>query len=87
MKHHSYLHKIQKHIIKKLYVHNAFTHGHILYERLQSGVPRHLQGLIKPGLKELLKENLVLLYGKTKYGLAYQLNITKLKEIEDIIFS
>jgi len=32
-----------------------------------------------------MKEELVLFYGKTKHGDAYQLNIKKLKEIEDII--
>jgi hypothetical protein len=38
-------------------------------------------------LGDLIKEGFVVHYGKTKHGLAYQLNIKKLKEIEGLIFS
>ncbi|MEA3513875.1 MAG: hypothetical protein U9R34_00175 [Nanoarchaeota archaeon] len=78
--------KIKKNIIKKLYSQQAFRNGHLLYARLQSGIPSHLGGFVKDILEELIKERLVLFYGKTKYGNAYQLNIKKLKEIEDLIF-
>jgi len=37
-------------------------------------------------LDDLIKENLVIHYGRTKHGDAYQLNVQKLKEIEEIIF-
>ena len=77
--------KIKKNILKKLYFHGAFRKGHLLYERLQKGVPPHLKGFIKEILEDLIKEGLVLFYGKTKYGNAYQLNIRKLKEIEERI--
>lgn len=77
--------KIKKNIIKKLYANQAFVHGHLLFERLMSGIPPHLKGFVKDVLDELIKEEIVILYGKTKYGDAYQLNIKKLKEIEDFI--
>ncbi|MBI2660269.1 hypothetical protein HYX07_03855 [Candidatus Woesearchaeota archaeon] len=77
--------KIRKNVIKKLYSNQAFSKGHLLYERLASGIPPHLTGFVKDVLKDLLKEELVLYYGRTKYGDAYQLNIKKLKEIEEII--
>jgi len=78
--------RIKKNIIKKLYTHQAFSKGHMLYERLHSGIPAHLAGFVGHVLDELLKEEIVLHYGKTKHGDAYQLNIKKLEEIEKIIF-
>lgn len=77
--------KIKRNILKKLYSNQAFSKGHLLYERLTSGIPPHLKGFVEDVLKDLLKEELVLFYGKTKYGDAYQLNIKKLKEIEDVM--
>lgn len=76
--------KIRKNIIKKLYSNCAFSKGHLLYERLASGIPSHLTGFVKEALNDLIKEGLVLYYGRTKHGDAYQLNIARLKEIEDI---
>jgi len=64
----------------------AFAKGHLLLERLKHGIPMHLAGFVKDVLKDLIKEGIILYYGKTKYGDAFQLNIKKLKEIEDIIF-
>lgn len=78
--------KIKKNILKKLYSNQAFSKGHLLYERLTSGIPPHLIGFVKEILDDLIKQELVLFYGKTKYGEAYQLNINKLKEIEEFIF-
>ena len=77
--------KVKKNILKKLYANQAFSKGHLLFERLTSGIPSHLKGFVKEVLDDLIKEELVLLYGKTNYGDAYQLNIKKLKEIEEII--
>jgi len=79
--------KIRKNIIKKLYSVKAFSKGHLLLERLKHGIPAHLVGFVKDVLKDLIKEKLVIYYGKTKYGDAFQLNINKLKEIEEIISS
>lgn len=78
--------KIKKNILKRLYSKQAFSKGHLLFERLNSGVPSHLQGFVKDVLEDLIREGLVLFYGKTKHGNAFQLNIKKLKEIEEIIF-
>ena len=78
--------KIKKNIIKRLYANKSFSKGHLLYERLTSGMPPHLTGFVSQVLDELIKEELVIHYGRTKYGDAYQLNIKKLKEIEKIIF-
>ncbi|MBU1198917.1 MAG: hypothetical protein KKF46_05800 [Nanoarchaeota archaeon] len=77
--------KIKKNILKKLYSNQAFSKGHLLYERLASGIPSHLKGFVEDILKDLIKERLVIFYGKTNHGDAYQLNIKKLKEIEDLI--
>jgi len=77
--------KIKRHIVKKLYSHQAFQQGHLLYERLLSGIPSHLRGCVRIVLKDLLREEVVLFYGRTNYGDAYQLNIKKLKDIETIL--
>jgi len=77
--------KIRNQVIKKLYYQKAFSKGHLLYERLTSGIPSHLKGFVDEVLNDLIKEELVIFYGKTKYGNAYQLNIKKLKEIIEII--
>ncbi len=79
--------KIRKTILKKLYSVRAFHKGHLLLETLQSGLPSHLVGFVKNVLHNLIKKGFVGYYGKTKHGLAYQLNIKKLREIEEIIFS
>ena len=77
--------RIKKNILKRLYSNHAFSKGHLLYKRLTSGIRPHLRGFVNDVLKDLVKEELVILYGKTKYGEAYQLNIKKLREIEEII--
>ena len=78
--------RIRKNIIKRLYANKAFSKGHLLYERLTSGLPPHLAGFVNQVLDDLIKEGLVIHYGRTKYGDAYQLNVQRLKEIEEIIF-
>ena len=78
--------KLRSNIVKKLYAHKAFAKGHLLFERLQHGVPKHLAGFVRDVLDELVKQGIVLHYGKTKHGHAYQLNIERLQEIEQIIF-
>ena len=78
--------RIKRNIIKRLYSNKAFSKGHLLHERLTSGIPPHLAGFVNAILNDLVKEGLVLHYGKTKHGDAYQLNVKRLKEIEEIIF-
>lgn len=77
--------KIKVTIIRRLYTKRAFRKGHLLYERLQSGIPPHLIGFVKEIIRELINERIVIYYGRTKHGDAYQLNIEKLKEIEEIL--
>ena len=77
---------IRKNILKRLYSTQTFSKGHLLYERLTSGIPPHLKGFVKEVLDDLMNAELVLFYGKTKHGNAYQLNMKKLKEIEEEIF-
>ncbi len=77
--------RISRNIIKKLYSHCAFEKGHMLYERLSSGIPSHLSGYTSFVLKYLIKQEYVKIYGNTKHGTAYQLNIKRLKDIEKII--
>jgi len=77
--------RIRNNILKKLYAYGAFSKGHLLFERLLHGIPPHLSGFVKDVLKNLMKDELVLFYGKTKHGNAYQLNIKKLEEIENIV--
>jgi len=78
--------KIKRNIIKKLYSKKAFEKGHLLFDRLKSGIPSYLMGYVKIVLNDLIKEEIVLFYGKTKHGDAYQLNIKKLFIIEDVVF-
>ena len=77
--------RIKKNIVKRLYSSKAFSHGHLLFERLTSGIPPHLSGFVDMILRDLIREEIVLHYGRTKYGDAYQLNVKKLKEIEEIL--
>lgn len=76
---------IRRHVLKKLYAYGAFRHGHLLGERLWRGIPAHSRGLAKIVLQELVNERLVLPYPTGK-GMAYQLNIEKLREIEKEVF-
>ena len=77
--------KIKNQVTKRLYYNKSFRKGHLLYERLTSGIPPHLKGFVHEVLDDLIKEEIVIFYGKTKYGDAYQLNVKKLKEIIEII--
>ena len=77
--------RIRNNILKKLYAYGAFSKGHLLFERLLHGIPPHLSGFVKDVLKNLMKDELVLFYGKTKHGTAYRLNIKRLNQIEEII--
>lgn len=50
--------KIKKNIIKKLYSCQAFIKGHLLFERLTSGIPPHLKGFVEKVLNDLIKKKL-----------------------------
>jgi len=72
-------------IFYKLLNNKCFTKGHMLEERVISGVAKHDRGRAKDILKDAVKKSLILVYGKTEHGIAYQLNIEKLGEITEFI--
>ncbi|MEK6963858.1 MAG: hypothetical protein AABX70_05495 [Nanoarchaeota archaeon] len=72
-------------IIRKLYTKKKFSKGHLLYERLEKTLPSHLRGLAKKVLKDLVKEGLVVWYGRTEHGDAFQLNKGRLRDVEEIL--
>ena len=74
-------------ILYKLLNNKCFSKGHMLEERVVSGVPKHERGRAKDILKQAVKQSLVLIYGNTSHGLAYQLNIQRLNEIIEFIKS
>ena len=59
----------------------------MLVERFKHGLPGHFKGDVNKVLKDLIKQELVVPYGKTKYGFAVYLNIKKIREIEEIMKS
>ncbi len=73
-------------VLKKLYKDSCWGKGHMLVERLKRVVPTHLRGDVAPVIEELAKDGIIVVYGKTKYGLAVNLNIAKKREIEEILF-
>ena len=79
--------KIRITVLRKLYAKGAWGKSHILFERFQSGMPSHLYGFVAGVLSDLIKEGLVVFYGKTLHGDAYHLNISRKTEIEKELFS
>ena len=76
---------IAKSVLRKLYSAGCWGKGHLLVDRLKSGIPSHLRGNVKEALTSLIKEGLVIVYGRTKHGVAVHLNIAKKEEIEQIV--
>ncbi len=72
-------------ILYKLLNNKCFRKGHMLEERVVSSVPKHERGRAKDILKQAVRQGLVLIYGSTNQGLAYQLNIQRLAEITEFI--
>ncbi len=73
---------IAKAIIRKLYSANCWGKGHMLVDRFKSGLPGHFKGDVNSVVEELVRKEIILVYGRTKHGLAVHLNIQKKKEIE-----
>lgn len=71
-------------ILKKLKRRGKWGHAHTSFDRLSSGIPKHLRGLAKEVAEELIKEGL-LLVKPTSYGLEVSLNPRKKAEIDEII--
>lgn len=74
--------RIKSEILDKLRKKKAFSKGHMLEENLLKCLPKQERGLGKIAVRELVKAGLVRIYGKTLRGLAYQLNIHRLDEID-----
>ena len=72
-------------IVQRLYTKGAFEKGHMLEQNILKGTPRVYWGVGREALRELLKEGIVKRYGKTRHGIAYQLNNDHLAEIEDYL--
>lgn len=73
---------ITKAIIRKLYSANCWGKGHMLVDRFKSGLPGHFKGDVNLVVEELVRKEIIIVYGRTKHGLAVYLNIQKKKEIE-----
>ncbi len=77
-------HAISKAIIRKLYSANCWGNGHMLINRFKSGLPGHFRGDVNCVVEDLVKKEIILVYGRTKHGLAVYLNIKKKDEIDKI---
>ncbi|MBW3002196.1 hypothetical protein KY338_03495 [Candidatus Woesearchaeota archaeon] len=76
---------VKKAVIRKLYSAGCWGKGHMLVDRFKSGLPPHFRGIVSKAVKELVKERLVCVYGRTKHGLAVYLNVTKKERIDALI--
>lgn len=57
----------------------------MLEEHLISAVPKSERGKAKDILRDAVKLEFIVIYGPTNQGAAYQLNMEKLGEIENIM--
>ena len=73
---------IAKRIVCTLYNATCWGTGHMLVERLNSGIPPHLKGFVPGIIQDLTKNNILKVYGKTKYGVAVYLNVKRKQEIQ-----
>ena len=69
---------VKKSIVKKLYSAGCWGKGHMLIERFKSGLPPHIRGEVTQVVKKLIKEKFIRVYGRTKHGLAFYLNVAKI---------
>jgi len=70
-------------IFKKLKRRGKWEHAHTSFDKLTSGIPKHLRGPAKDIAEELIKEGL-LLVKPTSYGLEVSLNPRRKAEIDKI---
>jgi len=72
-------------ILYKLYKDGKWGNkGHTPIENVGKGFPKHLRGEIKKLVDDLIKKEF-LIKAKHNYGEGVSLNISKLKEIEELI--
>lgn len=75
--------QIARHIVRRLYTNCAWGKKHLLIHRLKSWLPKHLRNEAEYVIKDLVKKEILVVYGRTKHGLALHLNIKKKPEIEN----
>ncbi len=75
--------QIARHIVRRLYSNCAWGNKHLLINRLKSWLPKHLRGQVNEIVKDLVRKEILVVYGRTKHGLALHLNIKKKAEIEN----
>ena len=71
-------------ILKKLKRRGKWGGAHTSFDKLTTGIPKHLRGEAKEVAKELIKAGL-LLSKPTSYGLEVSLNLWRKDEIDEII--
>ena len=76
------LDQIKGFIVKKMFHHGYIGGRHTDIENLKKGLPTHFKGDIKKGIKELVKEEIIILK-TTSYGLHVSLNPRKINEINN----
>jgi len=72
-------------LLYKLLNNRCFRKGHMLIERVISGVPKSERGRAKSILKSAVRKSWIIIYGNTSHGVAYQLNIELLDAIVEFI--
>jgi DNA-binding PadR family transcriptional regulator len=73
---------LKREILQKMYSQAVWEKGHVLEDTIAHAVRRDQRGSVYYALKELVKEGLVKVYGQSRHGTAYQLNIEKKADIE-----
>ena len=78
--------EIKRFILRKLVRHRMWMHKHTSIHNLSKGLPDYLRSRkeVKKVIEEMIKHGF-LLTKPTNYGLEISLNISKKKEIENII--
>ncbi|HLC65796.1 MAG TPA: hypothetical protein VJI46_06775 [Candidatus Nanoarchaeia archaeon] len=75
---------LKKIILRKLYRRRVIGCKHTTIENLTHGLPKHLAGLAKEAVDDLIKDGIIL-QKPTSYGLQVSLNPDKIDEIARII--
>jgi len=75
---------LERDILLRLYSRHVIGGKHTAFERVTSGIPRHLHGAAKETAAQLIHEGLIL-QKPTHYGLQISLNPERITDIEDII--
>ena len=75
---------VVKTILAKMHRHGYIGGRHTSIDNVPKGFPKHVYGKVKKEIKELMKQNLIMVK-PTAYGLQVSLNPHKMDEVEKII--